>query len=767
MPTSRHRLLWTGPSPSAMLDHLLAQEAIDPNTIWLVPSPLCRQRVLRRLTLRSGSLRNPRVWTWDDLWAEIRSNGPRNGPAMLSDVATREFLRAAIDEALSEGSLQGLGPLTKTAGYRRLLLGQFSVWSRQSRELASAPPGKVDPALWSIYGHYRRLLDQRHAADRPLFEAWAARIVSTVWNAIAGASTVKVIAPPTGALERQALKAIIQRSESVHILMPWEDDPDRSEVYADLVRMRNGCHAFGFEVVEHALSIEGPEGVRAIQQTLFRDPEPPLTDRTEGLTLLGSPQGDGSAVRIARTVRNKLDAGAAPDEILILFARWTELADRTIETLVEAGIPAWSSRKRPQANDPTISVLRLLLDLPVNGWESASLASVLRLGTIALEGFDRSELVSAAAAIRGLRVFRGLDAIRARLQSEAILDPDDKDLRKRAKAARADSAIRVLEALATIYEGLEPAETWDRRIHDLRRVLARYSLASRALDQLLASLQELGETRRWLGQGDETLTWSAFSREVLALAREMTVEPPPQPPGAVRLALVSEAAGALARHVLLAGLEEGSFPDAEVLEPETPGVEAVEGEASPAECAYAREMRRFLSVLDIPSESLTLAYPTTDEKGVSLLPCRLPGRRATVPHRRVEGGMRRSSAPARPDSSERAGHVGRRAESSRGWRRLPGLGEGRVGHAPRSGPNATASRRFARHGKGATGRRGETSTTAIRTVRGRPAILSSAAGNRARVRSRPPRRLQCQPTGDPGKLPVSVLSSTCAQDRTN
>ncbi|HEU5117476.1 MAG TPA: hypothetical protein VFT74_12600, partial [Isosphaeraceae bacterium] len=346
----------------------------------------------------------------------------------------------------------------------------------------------------------------------------------------------------------------------------------------------------------------------------------PLVEQTEGFHLLGSPQGDASTLRVTRAVLDRLEAGAALDEVLVLFPRWSDLADRTLETLSEAGVPAWSSRQRPLSSDPGISALRLVLDVAAGEWESTDLAALLRMGSIRLEGFERTDLASAASAIRGLRVFRGYEAIRTRLKRETVLEPDEKDPRKQVKAARAASALRVLEALGRIYSGLEAPASWEDRLDHLEDLQAEFSLFGRALDQLRASLQELGDTRNWLGQADPAWSWRAFSREVLALARELCVEPTTEPSRCVRLAPIAEAVGASARHVILAGLEEGTFPDMESLPTESHDPPPDEGEPSSSECAYAREMRRFLSVLDCANETLTLVYPTTDEKGVSLLP---------------------------------------------------------------------------------------------------------------------------------------------------
>lgn len=617
MPTSPTRLLWTGPSLSAMVDRLFRDESLDPSSIWLVPSPLARIRILRGLSRRFERLCDPLVWTWEDLWTQVRAHRPSGGPSVLSDVACREFLRLSITQAQESGDLDRVGRLASTAGYRRHLQTLFSAWSTRFPELPSDRPAFASPDAWAVYTRYRHLLHQHQAADLPTFRLWAARLVSSTWPQIAGARSVQVLDPPTSPLERLALKSIIKTAPSIRILMPWEDDPERRDVHAELARMHAGCLAFQFQETSQPPLSDRPDALRALQHSLFRDPEPPPIESTDGLTLLGSPQGDGSALRLARAVLDKLESGSSPEDVLILFPRWSDLADRTLETLSQAGIPAQSLHPRPLSSDPSISALRLVLEVPLNGWETTTIAGLLRLGPLRIPGFDRAQLASAASAIRALRVFRGFSAIRSALKTASIVDPDEQDASRKRKARRASIALNVLDTLATLFEPPSASPSWDQRLDQLRTLLDRLSLRGPALNHLLASLEDSGSTRHQLEPDSQTWPWDAFCREVLSLASELPRNLPAPAPGSVLLALVSDARGASARHVLLAGLDEGTFPDADALEPEAL---ASDDETNPSDLAFSREMRRFLSVLDIPSRSLTLAYPTTDDKGVSLHP---------------------------------------------------------------------------------------------------------------------------------------------------
>ncbi len=65
---ANHRL-WTGPPGAAPWDCLLTELAGEPGGLWIVPTPLARDQLSRRLCLgNSGHGPAPRVYCWSDLW---------------------------------------------------------------------------------------------------------------------------------------------------------------------------------------------------------------------------------------------------------------------------------------------------------------------------------------------------------------------------------------------------------------------------------------------------------------------------------------------------------------------------------------------------------------------------------------------------------------------------------------------------------------------------------------------------------------------------
>jgi RecB family exonuclease len=594
-----------------------------------VPSAEARRRVEGRAAARLGPILGAPIWTWDDLWAEVGARHP-DPPAHLSDASARAALRLAIRGASEERRLRIDRALAQTAGYRRDLAGRIAAWTALGRDPDSPRPDSADPDGWEVYGRYRRMLRSLGGEDRAGFAAWAARVLPGVADALLGPGSGVVLHAPTtgGRPAATALRALVARSEHALITLPWEDDPDRREIYADLESLRRDLLALGFEESHHGPPADRPAGLASLARDLFRVPPAPPLARADGLALRGAPRGEGIALAAAREVRDRLDRfEAEPEEILVLVPRWDDPAEVLLETLRAWGVPACGGPGRPASADPAVSALLAALRLPLDDFESSALAHLLRHGRIRprWDGADAPlALPHAAAAVREARVFRGRQAILTTLFDAgkgASEESDRRDLRRRARARLAHP---IVEHLTRLLDAAARPVPWRAQLAKLRTIASELGLdAPDALGRLLDALEDQAEALDGLKLGRKPWRWESFVREVAAVARESAPEPPPPRPGCVRVATVAEAEGASARVVVLAGLEEGTFParDAIDLDPNAPDAEADPGAgADPAAGAFARELRRFLGVLDAAEDRLVLIYPTTDEKGQSLLP---------------------------------------------------------------------------------------------------------------------------------------------------
>ena len=138
------------------------------------------------------------------------------------------------------------------------------------------------------------------------------------------------------------------------------------------------------------------------------------------------------------------------------------------------------------------------------------------------------------------------------------------------------------------------------------------------LDPLWDALDDQTDILDRLGRGEEVWIWSDFTVEVDAIVFETYIPPPAPTPGSVLVTSVDNAEGARARHLILAGLAEGTFPARAAVEPLLaigPGKEPDRH----GRLAFSREMLRFRRVFGAATHEVILIYPTTDQKGQELL----------------------------------------------------------------------------------------------------------------------------------------------------
>jgi RecB family exonuclease len=258
------------------------------------------------------------------------------------------------------------------------------------------------------------------------------------------------------------------------------------------------------------------------------------------------------------------------------------------------------------------------MSIPLREWETELVVRLLRHGQVCPDwpGIDRLDLAGAASTIRSTLVFRGRQALLRGLDRALARAEDDESAQERARKAR-----KVVEQLSYLLLPSEEPRPWAGQAAMLRQVAEGLGLGAgdaTALDPLWEALGDQADMLGRLGHGEHVWSWERFAGEVDAMAGEIRVPASAPRPGSVRLATVDEAVGARARYVILAGLEEGTFPARGAVEAflalgpgDEPGRVARE--------RYAGELLRFLRVLGSADSSVTLVYPTTDLKGQELL----------------------------------------------------------------------------------------------------------------------------------------------------
>jgi hypothetical protein len=638
MPAARNkeRILWSGPHAAIRGEFTLSGPARQAPGLWLAPSPMARDQTILALSrLGQDSNVGNSVCCWDELWGRLLTESAADrAPSAASPIAIRTLVQEAIRIATDRDEVGDLAAMLEFPGYRRRLLARFSAWTSAElpRGLDSPPSTAIDPREWVLFNGYRDLLSELGMVDEAGLAVWASKHLVRARPAFFdrfGQVTFLDFEPSSPAQWR-VLEHAVQRTPSVHAMIPFESDPERAELYEAVGNSRERLMTLGFAEKRVECDLWRPAGLRAAESLLFRDgPESgssrrPAIANAAGLTIRGAPQGDGSARVLAREVRRILDQGIDPEDVLVLFRQWSPQAELALETLRAWGIPAWSEPSSMLDGDSAVAALLLAMRIPNEDWETDLLVRLLRHGQVrpTHRGSDPTALVTAASAIKASRVFRGGPDLILKALGRAAADPHLKDPQRK----RADSSREVVSWILGVLERAVRRRGWFGQVERLLELagslgLGRSPQARRALDQLRDALEERGDLvdRLRRDEPDRPMTWAEFAREVGRIVAETPLDGPFAPGvGCVRLAFVDEARGVRAKFILLADLAEGAFPAREAVEPFL-AVKPGQAPVALARLGFSREALRFLGVLGSAELGVTLLYPTTDAKGQEVL----------------------------------------------------------------------------------------------------------------------------------------------------
>ncbi|WP_158633376.1 PD-(D/E)XK nuclease family protein [Tautonia sociabilis] len=640
---------------------------------------LARRLSLASGTIGPSRSESDRVYCWDDLWRSLRADR-LDGPLVLSPAGTRAALVEAIDRARREGELTVSASVAGSSGFRRRVARRIAPWMSAGRapDDLPAPTGAVELELHRIYRRYNEVLARLGAVDAPGLEAYYAslyRLTRELPRSWGRVDRLVLVEPPAEDRPvRLAIDAMRHSIRQLGVVLTFDGDPSRAEVDATAARFRERLLSWGFLEERIEPPEDRPAGLLAIGQALFREGDPGgyRIDRSEGIALRGASTGEGLARLAAVWARRLLDEGEAPEELIILVRSWDEQSRIALDQLRTWGLPVGNGKGRGIASDAAVQALRLAMTIPVEDWDTDLLGRLLRNGRLRPDWNEAAAhpmaLAATAAALRETRVFRGRDAIAEAIDRmggdpspEAEQSGGKPDYLRRYRQRRswlAGIAGPVFGRLSALIDAVAQQGPWASQVDRLSRLATGLGLDpnEEPLGLLFAALDDHGLVLDGVGRGGEPWTWAAFVAEVEAILRDL---PAPEAPGsgALRMATVDEAAGVVSRHVLLTNLAEGAFPDRSAVgpaaepddgshdEPEPGDDSSTEPDAEPGRAElgvrdlrigplrlpfdpaptapsrptpFGREMARFLRVIGSAERSLTLAYPTADEKGVAL-----------------------------------------------------------------------------------------------------------------------------------------------------
>ena len=628
-----------------------------PGCLLLAPNRLTVRWLRRKLLDRSscGALISPRVMTFGDLAGEILL-AARVPHRPILPIHRRMVLEGIIADLADRGRFKALDRVVDTPGLVTAVdrsIGELKRAAVEPSRLADSLDGADDKHrdLLTIYATYQEYLSTRELYDEE-GRLWEARDRLTEMARLPLEGIGAVVADgftdftPT---QLAILQLLAGRVDRLVITLPHEAVDASVKLWQWTTRqLRRIEEAFGHDL--EVMTARGDHTVATGRQQLCRrlfaaqaDP----VDWPSDVALVAAAGLESECRAIARWVKRHLADGTPADE-LVVVARDIEPYRRAL------------SRVFPEADLPTPPVTPPLAQTPLgrflmavagvaDGYASSDVLAVVSSSYFraeALGDFDTTTATAAQLVIRQGNVVAGrsgyaraadrlaawAEKLQQRTTDEEFATPLDRHLR-RLGAAAVQRAGRLLEALLDrldpIASGGSPSELARAFQSAMDGLGVGDSVAAGADDETVAAnLRALSGVQATLGQLasltegpglDRPLSAAQFVHLLRRLLREMPC-PPARPGGAIVTAGALDARAVRARHVWLAGMNEGVFPA-------RPGEGALIGEADrlawrqrglPLDARddlAAREMLLFYLTLGRPDETLTVSWLYSDSGG--------------------------------------------------------------------------------------------------------------------------------------------------------
>lgn len=311
---------------------------------------------------------------------------------------------------------------------------------------------------------------------------------------------------------------------------------------------------------------------------LFDEEAGDAREAVEGLDAFSAATPREEAREIARRVRARLDAGAAPEEIAIVFRELGADTEALIEALAERGVPARARLGIPLASTPAGQLALGLPMLVEDAFPAEAVARYLssRYLVKLWEPGAEPGVFFAQAGLRDDRLGadseRGAYAVRLGTLATRFAEGWPKG-----PADEVRSVARQVERLIAAVKPLKADDTLAGHVRAWGAALSNIGLFDglRSLDgdvpheQALARDQAagdaLGALQRQLADGARTLADARlsrrdFSRWLHDAAAELNLLARGPRAGAVAILEAREIAGRTFRHVFIGGLVDGRFP---------------------------------------------------------------------------------------------------------------------------------------------------------------------------------------------------------------
>ncbi|MCC6494084.1 MAG: PD-(D/E)XK nuclease family protein [Pirellulales bacterium] len=624
----------------------------------------------------------------------------------LSPPQRRRLLRRAIAEASAAGALKFFRGAAGSLGLVSELSETIAQLKRQQvsaeafqRQTRRAPPRRRE--LADLYRRYEALLQRAVAVDAE--GLLLAAIDGMRSNRAVGSKLELVVVDgfnDFSPLQHALLALVAERTERVVVALLGDRRPPSAQASPRVAR--NELFAIpaataqlfeeggavirparaGHELRESTPGDRGagmPASLEHLQRNIFRnyrDVEPvtaPVQQSLDRVHIVAASGVQAEIAEIARRVKRLLVEGEPPGEVVVVFPRSQDVADRVRQVFDDFGVPSYLDAWPRLDAAPAVRSLLNLLRLHAEDWPYRRLMRVIGDRAVRIEaaspgrrswpaGMEPSPEIRSAAelCVRHAQLPSGRDELRNLVESWAAgaggATPVDPVAARAASAALARIAawfdqwpkqaevgewIGVVERMAAaagLFDEMHARRTGAPAApprakagavgQDATNVYAREEAEPAvACAALFAALREVAVVERRLGGEETRLAYPAFLDLAATVAAESSLPPPHDAVGRVRVLSADAARFVRARRLFIGGLSEQAFPMGEP-RPDAQGDAADEvngrrpqetasvGDAQP----HSEGMLLFYQLVTRPTESLTLSYPALDAKAQAMPP---------------------------------------------------------------------------------------------------------------------------------------------------
>jgi ATP-dependent helicase/nuclease subunit B len=564
--------------------------------LWLTPTARSRRAVLRRLAVASGPVCvAPGVMTFDQ-FAESLLRAAGEPATQISSTVRRLLLRRIVQELRADDALPYFAPVSHTAGFLDLVeafiaeLKRDEIWPERFLEVCQAhsPTAERDREIGRIYHQYQDVLLAQNWYDAE-GRFWLARTALVEgrcrglpdWRQVAVVGFADFTQP-----QQEILEALAERAERFLLTIPGDPADPRSDLFAKPAATARRWRARWPQArVETVPPGETKSPTRTVLQAgLFGNlrTQSPAACGSD-LEIVAATGADSEHAAVALRIKSLVDQGLSPTDIVVGVRSAGGDGLTWTRALQDRGLPAWCDAGPPVAESGLVKFVVAVLMAELEDWPFSRLTAVLNSSYCRppdLPGNIATGQRAVALTLRRRQLSRDRRAILQTLPlpdttavPEVDPEPDDEILLDRdrnwpAVYAAAGQFLRWYSQLTEPLRKPRPLQAWLDVIAELAlRLGAVQRLSTDPLDVDDAQLWDrLQQTLRTAALADEqrtspppTLNLAEFLDEFRDLVAGERRDPPPEPPGCLRVLGVEDLRHLNVPVLFLVDLTEESF----------------------------------------------------------------------------------------------------------------------------------------------------------------------------------------------------------------